>query len=164
MGSTVHAAWRNSCREEPVLIDVEAGLRGFSGDGCLKAENYLAWIRSVAEAAWVSEGVEELPWWVEAEHVDEIAVPHRYQDAKTFDGQDPPEFSNHLEFREFTHRYEKASGNDLNDLARRRRNSKLMGRENRVCNAGGWAVCLPLPGCGLVVQKEPRFGDSMAPY
>jgi len=109
-----------------VLVDVEASLRGFSESGTFNVENYLNWIRSVAEASWLLYGIDQLPWWIEAEHVDEIAVPDRHQQARTFDGRDPPEFASHLEFREFTRRYERVSGHFLDDLRSSRRNPDLL--------------------------------------
>jgi len=80
----------------------------------------------LAEASWLLNGIDQLPWWIEAEHVDEIAVPDRHQQARTFDGRDPPEFTNHLEFRDFTRRYERVSGHDLDDLRSSRRNPDLL--------------------------------------
>lgn len=51
-------------------------------------ENYLHWIRDVAEARWANEPNAELPWWAEATDEDEIAHPHRHRDARMFDGRE----------------------------------------------------------------------------
>jgi len=47
------------------------------------ADDYLHWVRSVAEARWANAGVSELPWWIQAKHVDEIADADRHPDATT---------------------------------------------------------------------------------
>jgi hypothetical protein len=36
---------------------------------------------------WAESDDSELPWWAQANHVDEIAYGDRHPEAKTFDGQ-----------------------------------------------------------------------------
>ena len=50
------------------------------------AENYLQWVRGVAEAHWATEPTRGLPWWRGATDEDEIADPQRHADARMFDG------------------------------------------------------------------------------
>ena len=113
-------------RRKAVLVDIAGALRGFSDETGWGSDTYLTWIRTIAEARWISEGVEKLPWWVDAQHVDEIAVPERHQKARTFDGRNPPEFNIRLEFYEFMRRYERVSGVRLDDLRSNFRNPKLL--------------------------------------
>jgi len=123
-GQSGHAALIG--RRKAVLVDVGGALRGFSDESGWSGETYLSWIRAIAEARWLSEGVEKLPWWVDATHVDEIAVPGRHQKARTFDGRNPPEFNSRLEFNEFMRRYERVSGVRLDDLRSNCRNPGLL--------------------------------------
>ena len=95
-------------------------LRGFgANDVRAPADDYLHWLRSVAEARWANAGVSELPWWIQANHVDEIADADRHPDATTFDGLGLAEERAELGLGEFAARFEAASGNALGDLASR---------------------------------------------
>ncbi len=108
------------------LVDPSEALLGFADGSGQDTENYLSWIRAIAEARWLSDGLETLPWWVDARHVDEIAVPGRHPKARTFDGRDPPEFDNQLEFTEFARRYYLVSGFRLDDIRSSCRNPRLL--------------------------------------
>lgn len=69
------------------LIDRRAVLNGFDEPVAANpAENYLQWLRSVAEARWATEPITELPWWAGSTDEDEIADPRRHADARMFDG------------------------------------------------------------------------------
>jgi hypothetical protein len=81
-------------------------------------------VRSVAEARWANAGVSELPWWIQANHVDEIADADRHPDATTFDGLWLAEERAEIELGEFAARFEAASGHSLDDLASRFRSQE----------------------------------------
>ena len=73
------------CRSH--VIDRRAVLRAFGAEDARgPADDYLRWVRSVAEARWAKADDPELPWWTQANHVDEIADADRHRDATTFDG------------------------------------------------------------------------------
>jgi len=74
--------------EESKLVDVPAVLRGFD-DGVAgnPRETYLSWIRQIAELRWLDQGIRHLPWWQDAENLDEVASSHRHPEAKTFDNR-----------------------------------------------------------------------------
>jgi hypothetical protein len=110
----------------PYIIDRRATLRGFGSTPDLSpAEDYLCWVRDVAETRWATQQVSELPWWVEAASEDEIADAHRHPEARSFDGRGLAEVRMKLEFGEFVARMESVSGLSLEDLSSRSRNSTL---------------------------------------
>ena len=110
---------------DPHVIDLRAVLVGFSdGRPSAGVENYLHWIRSVAEARLAAAGISELPWWTSAQHVDEIAVGGQHPDAQAFDGRKLDEKRVELRLSEFVDRFETVSGYELDDLASRHRSSK----------------------------------------
>ena len=51
----------------PHLIDRVAVLRGFD-DATSRSpvDNYLHWVRGVAEASWATESITDLPWWTQS--------------------------------------------------------------------------------------------------
>ena len=103
-----------------------ATLRSFGNTPNLSpAEDYLGWVRDVAEARWAAQNVSELPWWVEAASDDEIADAHRHPAARSFDGRALAEDRMALEFGEFVARMETVSGISLADLSSRSRGSTL---------------------------------------
>ncbi len=110
---------------DPHVIDPRSVLLGFS-DGCplQGVENYLHWIRSVAEARWAAAGVSHLPWWTPAQHVEEIATGDQHPEVQTFDGRQLAEERAGLRISEFVARYELVSGYDLDELASRYRSSR----------------------------------------
>ena len=105
---------------QPFLVDRSSVLRGFGfQDDRYSAQNYLSWVRSVAEARLHDAGINELPWWSQAAHVDEIADARRHLDALTFDGRALTEQRAELELGEFVDRFEESAGHALDDLASR---------------------------------------------
>ncbi|HSN53780.1 MAG TPA: transposase [Candidatus Sulfomarinibacteraceae bacterium] len=71
----------------PHIIDRRAVLYGFDEPVATSpAENYLHWVRGVAEARWAPEPTAELPWWAGSTDEDEIADRHRHPAARRFDG------------------------------------------------------------------------------
>jgi hypothetical protein len=115
---------------EPHVIGLQSVLLGFSeGRPLQTVENYLLWIRSVAEARWAAAGVPDLPWWASANHVDEIANAAQHPEVETFDGQLLAEDRAKLDLLGFADRYESVSGYDLDELASRHRSKRrLTGR------------------------------------
>jgi len=114
----------------PHVIDRRAVLRGFGATDLQgSADDYLRWVRSVAEARWFNTDVSELPWWTQASHVDEIADANRHPGATTFDGQSLAEDRRELDLGEFVLRFESCSGHHLADLASRfRSDQQVRGR------------------------------------
>jgi REP element-mobilizing transposase RayT len=110
---------------DPHLIDLRSVLIGFSGgEPCNAVENYLLWMRSVAEARWAAAGVPRLPWWTPAKHVDEIAARDQHPEAQTFDGLRLAEERAELNLSEFADRFQRASGYGLDELASSRRSPR----------------------------------------
>ncbi len=116
------------CR--PHVVDRRSALVGFdSSSGTSPAEEYFGWVRSVAEAQWTHFDVNELPWWENAKHVDEIADPGRHLTATLFDGRRLAEERFEIELSEFASRFEAVSSHALEDLASRyRKPDQVRGR------------------------------------
>ena len=94
-----------------VLIEFEDEL----GDGA--RENYFKWIRNVAEAKWVDQGIEELPWWKSARDKDEIAAVDEHPEAETFDGQLLNDDRIRCDLDEFVELFDRYTGHAIQDLA-----------------------------------------------
>jgi REP element-mobilizing transposase RayT len=116
------------CR--PYVIDRAAALVGFGSQGGPGSPaDYEAWIRAVAEARWANGPVSELPWWAQANHVDEIAETERHPQAITFDGRRLAEDRVELDLCDFAHRFETASEYSVENLTSRFRSSEhILGR------------------------------------
>lgn len=104
-------------RRQARLVDVSAVLRGFD-DGLASdpRDRYLAWIRQVAELRWNDQGIRELPWWKDAEDLNEIASPKRHPYATTFDDHRLEDDRVSLELGRFIRLFEKHSGHSIEDL------------------------------------------------
>jgi len=114
------------CR--PHVIDQRSALIGFEAStSTSSADEYLKWVRSVAEAQWTRSGVNELPWWRTARNVDEVADLGRHPTATLFDGRRLAEERLELELSEFASRFEAASSHSLDDLASRYRKPDQIG-------------------------------------
>jgi REP element-mobilizing transposase RayT len=119
-----HRELIGSC--QPHVVDRQSTFRSFGTTGTLSpAEDYLLWIREVAEARWASQDVSNLPWWKPARNDEEIASLDRHPNATTFDGRSLREDRAELELEEFVRRLAPASGNSLEDLSSRRRGGEL---------------------------------------
>ena len=94
-----------------VLIEFEDEL----GDGA--RDNYFKWIRNVAEAKWVDQGLEELPWWESARDKDEIAAVDEHPEAETFDGQSLSDDRIRCSLDQFVELFERHTGHAIQDLA-----------------------------------------------
>ncbi len=103
--------------EESKLVDVPAVLRGFD-DGVAgnPRETYLSWIRQIAELRWLDQGIRHLPWWQDAENLDEVACPHRHPEAKTFDNRPIDDDRVGIEIEDFITFFEYPSGHAIKDL------------------------------------------------
>lgn len=98
----------------PALIDSTEIRIGFEGDDVREGRRrYLEWVRAVAEARWVQQGIEELPWWEGASDIDEIAAPNTHPTAQTFDGRTLESDRVILELHEFVDLCGTASGHSL---------------------------------------------------
>jgi REP element-mobilizing transposase RayT len=145
------------CR--PHVIDRGAALRGFGGDGvAARADDYLRWMRSVAEARTHELGVSELPWWEQANHADEIADAGRHPCATLYDGRVLTEERAEIELAEFASHFENASGRAIEDLASR-------GRSPGVIRGRVEFVALALPRYGFrgcdVAKLLGKHGNSV---
>ncbi len=108
----------------PHIVDRQAVLRCFDPvDHRNPADDYLHWVRSVAEAKWLDGDVTKLPWWIQANHVDEIADADRHPSATTFDGCELAEERAELELSEFALRFQSISGHVLAELSSRHRST-----------------------------------------
>ena len=113
------------CR--PHVVDRTAVLQAFgTEDSCVAADEYAAWVRSVAEARLGETEVEELPWWASATHVEEIADSKRHSDVRTFDGLELAEERKELDLSEFLRRFLDASGDSLDELSSPLRSANLI--------------------------------------
>lgn len=113
-----HRELIGACR--PHVVDRRTTLRSFANTpGLSPANDYLGWVRDIAEAGWTAKNVPELPWWADAANDDEIADAHRHPEATAFDGQPLAEDRLQLEFGEFVERMVTVSGVLLEDLASR---------------------------------------------
>jgi REP element-mobilizing transposase RayT len=103
--------------EEPRLVDVRGVLRGFE-DGLAgsQRERYLSWIRQVAELRWIDRGIRELPWWKDADNLDEIASPLRHPESRRFDNRPIEDDRVGMEVEDFTTLFEQHSGHTVEDL------------------------------------------------
>lgn len=113
------------CR--PHVIDRIAFYSEFgAADANHPADEYAFWVRSVAEARLADAEIEDLPWWEQARHVDQIADPRLHPDARTFDGRSLAEERRELTLDEFVVRFLEASGHRLADLSSRLRGESLI--------------------------------------
>jgi REP element-mobilizing transposase RayT len=103
--------------QEPRLVDVPAVLRGFDdGVSGKTRDNYLSWIRQVAELRWMDQGIRKLPWWNDADNLDEVASPKRHPESRSFDNQ-PLEYERvGVDLEDFIRYYEDHSGQTIEDL------------------------------------------------
>lgn len=109
------------------LVDMEELALGFNDGVAGDARSlYLSWIRNVAEAIWIDQGVHELPWWKEARNLDEITVPEQHPESRTFDGQSPDDDRLTLRIEEFGSLFELHSGAKLDDLSSILKGPKLV--------------------------------------
>lgn len=140
----------------PRFVDLPSVLAGFEGGSLAVArESYGAWVRAVAEAKWLDQGIGELPWWRMARDQDEIVPPGGDLDAETFDGHPfddvPPTFTAAETLRLF----EEFSGHDREDLVSRLRTRRLVeGRMELTLLA---VSRFGVPSCDIadLIQKHP---------
>jgi REP element-mobilizing transposase RayT len=103
---------------EARLVDVSSVLRGFD-DGLATdpRDRYRSWVRQVAELRWSEQGIRELPWWKDAEDLNEIASPTRHPDAVTHDDHRLEDYRVRVEIGRFIRLFELHSGHALDDLS-----------------------------------------------
>ena len=154
----VHSGHREligACR--PYIVDRRAALRSFSNTANMRpAEDYLAWVRHVAEAKWAARNVSELPWWAHAASDDEIADPQRHPSARSFDGHALAEARVELEFAEFTARMETVAGLSLADLSSRSRDSALVRQRIELATLAIGRYRLRVCDVAALVRKHPN--------
>ena len=115
----------------PRLIDVSSVLVGFD-DGIVSGarESYLAWVRAVAEAKWINQGLRELPWWRDARDVNEIVESEDHPDATMFNGETLDDNRPSVSIEEFVTHFEETAGHSIPSLSSPLRASDLI--EGRV--------------------------------
>jgi len=103
--------------EESRLIDVPAVLRGFD-DGIAgnPRDRYLSWIRQVAELRWIDQGIRDLPWWKDADNLDEVASPQRHPESRAYDNRPIDDDRVGIEIEDFVTLFEYHSGHTIKDL------------------------------------------------
>jgi REP element-mobilizing transposase RayT len=110
----------------PHLIDCRAVLYGFDEPvAASPAENYLHWVRGVAEARWAAEPTSELPWWRGAADEDQIADPQRHADARMFNGLELAEERLELTLEELVDRLQDLDLVSVERLSSRSRGAEL---------------------------------------
>jgi REP element-mobilizing transposase RayT len=143
-------------RREPRLIDVAAVLRGFEGESGEGArQRYLEWVRAVAEARWFAEGVEKLPWWKEANDVDEIITPGRHPEARTFDGRALEDDRLALDLYAFASIFETLSGHAIAELASALRGPDLIRGRVELTTLGVGRYGLRARDIATLIGKHP---------
>jgi len=154
----VHSGHREligACR--PYIVDRRATFRSFGNTPNLSpAEDYLGWVRDVAEAPWAAQHVTELPWWVQAASDDEIADPHRHPAATSFDGRELAEARVKLEFDEFVTRMVTVSGLSLADLSSRSRDSILSRKRIELATLAIGRYRLRVCDIAALLRKHPN--------
>jgi len=102
---------------ESRLIDVPAVLRGFD-DGVAgnPQDRYLYWIRQVAELRWIDQGIRDLPWWKDADNLDEVSSPQSHPESRTFDNLPLEDDRVGIEVEHFIRLFEHHSGYTIEDL------------------------------------------------
>lgn len=111
----------------PRLIDIPSVLVGFNeGPSSAGRESYLAWIRAVAEARWLAQGLEELPWWKEARTADEIVEHETHPEATTFDGESLNNERLSVDLAAFALLFERFSDHSIVDLSSPLRTPELI--------------------------------------
>lgn len=74
----------------PLLVDPHQALRGFGTTLGKARQHYLATVRAVAQAHWLTSGLTDLPWWSDASDADTIADIHAHPQAVRHDGNHEP--------------------------------------------------------------------------
>ena len=153
----VHSGHREiigACR--PFIVDRRATLRSFSNTPNLSpAEDYLGWVRDIAQAQWAVQHVSELPWWVQAASDDEIADPYRHP-ARSFDGRALAEARVELEFGEFIARMETVCKFSLADLSSRSRDSILTRKRIELATLAVGRYRLRVCDISALLRKHPN--------
>jgi hypothetical protein len=112
------------CRSH--VVDRAAVLRSFEDSISLSpTENYVHWVRGVAEASWASGSIIELSWWAQSTDEDEIAHSLRHPEARTFDGLELAEERLALSLDELVHRLQKHQLVSVKRLSSRCRGAEL---------------------------------------
>ncbi len=88
-------------------------------------ESYLSWVREVAEAKWINQGLRELPWWKDARDVNEIAEPEDHPDATIFDGGTLDDNRPTVSIDDFVEFFEETAGHSIVSLSSALRTSDL---------------------------------------
>jgi REP element-mobilizing transposase RayT len=102
----------------PRLVDLPSVLAGFEGASLADSRaSYGAWVRAVAEAKWLDQGIGELPWWRMARDQDEIVPPSGDVNAEAFDGHPFDDLRPTFTAAAFLCLFEEFSGHNREDLA-----------------------------------------------
>jgi REP element-mobilizing transposase RayT len=108
------------------LVDVPSVLVGFhDGIASDAQEDYLTWVRAVAEAKWLDRGLRELPWWKDARDLNEIVEPEDHPEATMFEGGTLDDNRPTISIDDFVVLFEEATGRSMACLSSPLRTSDL---------------------------------------
>jgi len=141
----------------PHVLDRNATLCSFGCGGNLHpAEDYLLWIREVAQARWPADDVSQLPWWAAARNDEEIAEAGRHPGATTFDGRTLAEERAELDLHEFVRRVVESGGYRLAELASRQRGRKRTLRRIEFTTLAVGRYGLRVCDISTLLEKHPN--------
>jgi hypothetical protein len=141
----------------PYIVDRRAALRSFSNTPSMSpAEDYLAWVRDVAEAKWATQQVSDLPWWAQAASDDEIADARRHLGARSFDGRVVAETRVELELDEFVARIETAAGLSMAGISSRSKDPDLVRQRIELASIAIGRYRFRVCDIAALVRKHPN--------
>jgi len=134
----------------------QATFRSFGSGGNLHSgEDYLLWVRQVAQARWAAGDVSRLPWWATATDDEEIADADRHPSATTFDGRRLAEERAELELDEIVRRMVSSGGFCLAELSSRRRGGERTRRRIEFTTVAAGRYGLRVSDIAKLLDKHP---------
>jgi hypothetical protein len=113
-------------RNTAKILDSHALLELFGEEDPVKMRSaYLCWVRSVAEAKWLEQGLRELPWWTDAADDEEIVGSDPRRPVETYDQRKLTEDRLPLDLSQIVRAMCSATGVKLVDLCSRKRRPEV---------------------------------------
>lgn len=110
----------------PEILDSEGLLELFGEeDPSQMRRAYLGWLRSVAQAKWLEQGLRDLPWWTEASDAEEIVGCDPRRPVETYDQRKLVEDRLPLDLSMIVDAICALTGVQLADLRSRKRRSDI---------------------------------------